>query len=419
MSSDSLASGARAPDDPLYAPGLKWRPRANGEKAAYWIPPASQIKAGWLLKSVALPKGLTQDEIAAKCRALWDDLAKWRSGQPAKTHYSIAWLVQRYQTDEYSPYHFLKERTRRGYDQSMVIIEDTVGSFLIDAYNDGGLMRPRILGRDLREWHRRWAEPDETGKPRPVRAWHAIAMLRILFAYALELGVPGADALVKLAGKIRIPTPQAREAAPERTMVLAHVNKAVENGLLSMAIATLAQFEFTERRTHIIGTWENGKDGRHWRPGWLWSGITPKWMIRYHQTKVGKVEREYDLTATPALLEMLQRIPQEKRIGPVIVCERTGKPWKERHFMRVWRAIAREIGMPDGVWSMDMRAGAATETGQLPGITTKEMQDSGGWRTADMVSRYDRGARARAQRVVSLRQAAAARAKDKNGGERN
>lgn len=349
---------------------------------------------------------MTEEEIAAKCQELWAEMKSFRAGQTAKTKHTISWLIARYQTDQHSPYHAVRDKTRRGYDQSMKIIDADVGSFLIDAYLEGGMMRPRLFGSNIREWHRRWALPDEKDidkKPRPVRAWHAMTMLRILFSYAVELGVPGADNLRELVGIIRVPMAQAREAAPERAMVLAHVAKAAENGLLSMAITTLAQFEFTERRTHIIGTWE----GRQWRPGWLWTGISSSWQIAYHQTKIGKVERQFDLTTTPALLDLLQRIPEESRIGPVIVCERTGKPWKERHYMQVFRKIAGEIGMPDDIWSMDMRAGGATEAGNIVGITPTDLQAAGGWKDPKMAARYTRDPKRRAARVINMRQAAA------------
>lgn len=404
--SDHKASGAHHPDHPLFAPGLKRRKRAGSADACYWIPPHRLVKAGWSVRSVKLEGG--EQEIAERCQQLWAELEAWRTGQPTKIKYTINWLIWRYQTDERSPYHSLKQRTRAGYDQSIKIIDDTVGSFPIDAQIEGGILRPALYGAQLREWHYRWSLPDAQGKPTaPVRAWHAFSMLRILFTYAIECGVPGAKDLRDMAGAIRISSPKAREAAPERDMVLAHVNECVKAGLLSMAITTLAQFEFTERRTHIIGEWERpAGHGWQWRPGWLWTGVSRDWVIQYHQTKVGRVERQFDLHDTPALLELIQRIPEEKRVGPMIVCERTGKPWKERHYAQMFRAIARKVGMPDGIWSMDMRAGAATEIDGLQGVTMKDLQAAGGWSTEAMARRYSRGGVRAAQNVVKLRQQA-------------
>lgn len=349
-------------------------------------------------------EGVSEEDIAARCRELWGELTEWRAGMPQQTKFSIAWLIRRYTGDEYSPYGQIRDKTRRGYDQSMRIIETDVGTYLIDAKVEGGMLRPRLFGSNFREWHRRWGLPDQGGRATtPVRAWHCMSMLRILFSYAVELGVPGADYLRDLAGTIRVPMAQARDAAPQRALVLAHVAKAVEKGLLSMAITTLAQFEFTERRTHIIGTWE----GRQWRPGWLWTQVTKDWQITYHQTKVGRVERQFDLKGTPALLELLQRIPEERRAGAIIICERTGKQWRERHYIQVFREIAREIGMPDSIWSMDMRAGGATEAGNLQGVTSMDIQAAGGWKDPKMAARYTRDGNARSARVINLRQAAA------------
>lgn len=398
------ASGSLPDDHLLYAPGLKWRERA-GRKAAYWIPPARHIKAGWHIKAVALSG--SQEEIAAQCRKLWADLDAWRNGLPkGPATFTIAWLIGRYQKDQHSPYHLVLEKTRHRYDQCCKIIEGTVGERRIDARMEAGMLTMRIDGADIRRWHHEWGLPDDAGKvTTPSRARHNIAMLRVLFSYAIEINVPGAKDLREgLLKTMRFPVTHPRESAPTRPQVLALVKTALAKGLRSAAITTLAQFELTERRTHIIGTWESGQ----WRPGWVWQNISADWIITYHQNKVGRVERTFDLRETPALLELLQAVPEEKRVGPIIICEATGRPWKERHYISAFRAIARAAGIPDSIWSMDMRAGGATEAGNIQGITSLDIQAAGGWADVKMASRYTRDRSTRAAKVIQLRQKAAA-----------
>lgn len=405
------ASGSLPEAHILYAPGLKWRPRA-GSEVPYWVPPAKDIKAGWPIKSLAL-KG-SQEEIAAKCREIWKELIDWRAGRdtgPAK--FTISWLIRRYQNDPLSPYQNVREKTRRRYDQCCKIIDETVGKRRIDAIVVGGVPTSRVTGEDVRRWHYQWGQPNADGKvTTPARARHNIAMLRVLVSYAVEIGIVGSrDLREGLLKTMRFPVITPRDAAPTRVQVLAIVSKALEMGHRSIAITTLSQFELTERRTHIIGTWEAGQ----WRPGWVWQNISPEWSITYHQTKVGRIERSFDLKETPALLELLQAIPEEQRVGPVIICEATGRPWKERHYITVFRDIARAAGIPDTIWSMDMRAGGATEAGSIQGITSLDIQAAGGWADVAMASRYTRDRVSRAQKVVHLRQKTAAGTR----GERN
>jgi site-specific recombinase XerD len=54
------------------------------------------------------------------------------------------------------------------------------------------------------------------------------------------------------------------------------------------------------------------------------------------------------------------RIPHTERSGAVVKGE-NALPIRERSYRKWFREIARAAGIPDEVWSMDSRAGAATE----------------------------------------------------------
>jgi hypothetical protein len=384
-------------DEKLRAPGLCRRKRADGE-ALYWVPRPADVKRGYPIKSLAIPSKLGEAEIVALCVKYQTELEAWRNGAEAgPARYSFAWLIRCYMTDESSTFHKLGHNSKRNYIQDCKIIENTIGQVRFDL--DG---EDRIVGDDLWRWHKNWGVPGPDGKPtKPSRARHTITMLRILIKHAEVKGCPGAKELAGIATAMRFPTTCAREIVPELKDVLAIVNTALEQNYRSIAIATLAQFELTERRISIIGSWESGQ----WRPGWLWSGISKDWKISYTQNKRGVNKREYDLKTTPLLLSLIQRTQEDKRVGPVIVCESTGLPWKEKHYTDTFREIARAADVPDDLCSMDMRAGGATEADAI-GVTDRELQDAGGWGDPKMKDRYRRDKQRNAQNVVILRQKA-------------
>lgn len=382
----------------LRAPGLIRRKRSQGE-ARYWVPHKTDVKRGYPIKSLALPAKLTEEEAAALCRKYQSELEAWREGvEPGPAKHTFAWLIHHYMHDESSRFHKLRHNSQKNYAQDCIIIENDIGRVRFDL--DG---QEALDGDDFFRWHKNWGVPGPDGEPtKPSRARHLITMLRILVKHAVTKRFPGAKALNEILTEMQFPTTAARDVAPDLEQVMAIVNTALAQGLRSVAIATLAQYELTERRISIIGSWDKNKQ---WRPGWVWTGVSKDWIINYIQHKKKVVKRVYDLKTTPVLLELLQRTPSEKRIGPIIICESTGLPWKEKNYTDTWREVARAAGVPDTVWSMDMRAGGATEADDL-GVSDRELQDALGHSDPKMKDRYRRTREKNAQNVVNIRQKA-------------
>lgn len=394
------ASGALPKDHVLYAPGLKWRTRISGD-IPMWIPPGSAVKAGYLPKSLMLDRYASQYEIAEECRKQWKDLEDWRSGKTKPVRLTISWLIDRYLTDSTSPFHKVKPDTQQSYLWESKRIRETVGEMRLDPKLEGGILVPRRTGEDFYRWFHNWGHPD--GKPpTPSRATHCIAMLRTLIGYYVTIGGQGAAQLRDILSEMRFEKPSARTQTITREQVNAIVNKAEELGFRSIAIATLAQYELIERRAHIIGHWY----GDTWGDGWQWEGISSDWIISYYQTKKGRVLREFDLKPVQRLLGLLQWTPKGARQGPVIICETTDEPWIKRRYQEVFRRVARAAGVPDEIYSMDMRSGGATEADGVDGISDRALQDAGGWQDPKMPSRYRRNKQRNARSVVEQRQAA-------------
>ena len=397
------ASGAWPEGHPLYAPGLKRRPRKAGE-ALYWLPPQADLKAGYPIKGLTVQG--TETEAAALCRKHQEQLLLWRKGLDGlPTPGTWRWAVGRYRTDAESRYHTVGDQTRRQYDYFCNVIEQTVGERLIGT----------TTGADLVRWYNEFkTPPNGADKPLLVKARGVMGQIRRVAKFGLFVGHKQAIDVVNLFEKdvITFQAGSARESAPTFEQVIAIVNMALAKGFLSIAITTLAQFEFTERRVSIIGKWEGEGEKKAWKAGWVWDsvidgtrqGITPDWQIVYFQNKTSKKRRAFDLTVTPLLLDLLQRTPEAERVGPVIVSEVTGLPWVARNYASMFRKIARAAGVPDDVWSMDMRAGGATEADAITGLTMKDLKAAGGWSTEQSASRYSRRSEESAQNVVRLRQ---------------
>ena len=112
---------------------------------------------------------------------------------------------------------------------------------------------------------------------------------------------------------------------------------------------------------------------------------------------------EFELTLYPAVLEELDRVPRERRIGPLIISEKTGEPYKHRTFTQTWRKVADKAGVPKAVWNMDARAGAISEAYDAGAVETDVMKHAG-HRNRQTSARYNRGSIDQTSRVARLRQ---------------
>jgi hypothetical protein len=95
-------------------------------------------------------------------------------------------------------------------------------------------------------------------------------------------------------------------------------------------------------------------------------------------------------------------IPATSRIGPVILDERSGKPYRQREFARRFRSLAQAAGVPDSIYNMDARAGAVTDAYNKGGSATDVMDLATHTQLATS-RRYSRDRQAATDRVAVLR----------------
>jgi integrase len=146
--------------------------------------------------------------------------------------------------------------------------------------------------------------------------------------------------------------------------------------------------------------WDVHRDTR-WTHGLQWSDIDSTLILRKTHTKTGAYV-EFDLKLYPAALEEIDRVPRQKRIGPMIISEQTGEPYKHRTFTQTWRKVADKAGVPKAVWNMDARAGAISEAYDAGAGETDVMKHAG-HKNRQTSARYNRGTLEQTSRVARLR----------------
>ncbi len=246
-------------------------------------------------------------------------------------------------------------------------------------------------------------------------------MVREVLRYgvAAELSQGECQRLLLILGATEFKQPARRRSKLEVGQVLAFVRTALEAGRPSLAIGTLIQFETGMRQRDVIGEWvpiagdeersgivirgRRGQEWRRWCNGLTWSDISRDFIISKATTKTGAIV-SHDLKLFPLILELLDAIPAERRIGPLIVDEVANRPYAEFGYAREWRAIARRAGIPDEVWNMDARAGAITEA-EDAGADLDAIRSTVGHTQQSTTEGYLRGALGKSRAVANLRQA--------------
>jgi hypothetical protein len=226
-----------------------------------------------------------------------------------------------------------------------------------------------LKGEDFRRWYREWGKGGLTR-----RAHGAICKLRSVLSYGVEQKLRGCSQAPEIISLIRFATPDARTVRMEYAHAKAICEKAIELGRPSIALTQAIQWDTALRRIHIIGEWlpvEHGDTGGIVRGKTKWRGLTAadvsaEKVLTVPVTSKNKKATRHDLTACPLVLEVLRQAPLPS-VGPLIVSETTGLPYRENYYAQDWREIAKAAGVPDGVWSMDARAGAISEAEEATG----------------------------------------------------
>ena len=358
MSKDSEGSD-------VPAPGLKVRPNRDGSLRAYWYASPKAAEAGYTPRIVPI---LDRDPagVAARCQILQAQMLAWlaeRTGAKKPIDPTLAHLFRQYRTRPESPFHAVKWNTRRIYAQVLGALEEAVGDVKLREIDMAA----------FRCWYdkARWPDGKGKGKPELTRKAHGfISLLRRTISFGVAAEVPGCARLNAILAEMRFEQPRQRKVAMEIEHVLAFLPTSLQAGRLSLALGTALQFECAFRQKDVIGEWApvpvEGPESayvlnnRQWQNGLTWADVSDDLILIKRTTKTGAIV-SWDLKACPMTLDLISKIPADKRFGPLIVDERAGRPYAENVYAREWRAVATAAGVPIGIRNMDARAGAATE----------------------------------------------------------
>lgn len=343
-------------------PGYKYRKRSDGSIVHYWDPSRASKNAPKGLPVRPIDAELNDQEIAAKCREWTDELLADLDVMRRGPRYdgTIGSLITLYMTDADSPYQALKHPTKiRDYQPTLRLIKTTVGKRLI----------ANLKGEDFRRWYREWGKGEKTR-----RAHGAIRKLRSVLSYGTQERLPGCSQAREILSLIRFRTPANRTKKLEYAHAIAICEKAIELGRPSIALTQAIQWDTALRRIHIIGEWlpvEDGDEGGIVRGRTKWRGLTAAdltsdMVLTVPYTSRNKAATRHDLSSCPLVAKVLKQISLPK-MGPLIISETTGLPYRENYFATDWRAIAKAAGVPDDIWSMDTRAGAISEAEEATG----------------------------------------------------
>lgn len=392
----------------LNAPGLKIRLNKDGTKRLYWCARTDLVTNGYEPETVRLSFDLLDPSsrplIEEACQRLQAEMLEWSSGNERdvlRFDGTLRGLVRRYQLDSASPYQTVKWNTRRTYDEILVKIDRALGERAVHA----------IRLEDFHRWYAEAKKPKTEGQPeRITKAHNLIRMLRRLFSYGIMAELQGCKRVHEILEQAQF------KAAPRRRTVLnfGHVQTfiagAIKSNRRSLALGTALQFETGMRQKDVIGEWEPIAESeasgiilndRRWVNGLTWSDLGADFVISKVTTKTGAMV-SHDVKLCPLTLSLLQQVPVDQRVGPVIIDENSGLPYAAHGYAREWRAVARKAGIPDSVWNMDARAGAITEA-EDAGVDLDIIRGAVGHTQASTTARYSRGAIGKSRTVATQR----------------
>lgn len=398
---------------PVKAAGLSFRLNADGTRRYYWTAPRGALALGYLPKGARVAgddrEQAGRDAVALEAERLTADALRWLDERTLGSRFdgTLGALVRRYQLDTESPYAELKWNTRRAYDHTLGLIAAAFGAKKL----------ANLRLKDFREWYAEAKQPrrDDAGHAigpeRVDRAHRITVMLRRLFSYGAASEIAECGRLAAILGHTRFKT-----AKPHRDrLTLEHVKAftaaAIERGRLSLALGTAIQFETTFRQRDVIGEWEPiapGQaetgivlNGRRWVHGLRWGDFGVDRPLVKETTKTGAIVA-HDFALYPLVMELLALVPPEKRVGPLIVDERSGRPYAEGVYAREWRTVADKAGIPRSVWNMHARAGGISEADEA-GASLEEIGHQTGQSQPATTARYVRGTIEKTRKVARLR----------------
>jgi hypothetical protein len=368
-------------------PGYQYRAKKDGTRVHYWNPKRAVKAAPDVLSVIRLDDDLTDDQIAAECRRMTEQLKDelLTLGAPPQYDGTIGALIAAYRFDKTSSLHTVKHSTRvRDYEPSLRVLVENIGTRRIDL----------LRASDFKKWYSEWRKSGHHRK-----AAGAIKLLRVVLSYGAGERLWGCAEARQIMSDMLFEQPAARTVAMTYEQCLAIVKKSAELKCPSIGFVEALKFESALRRIDVIGEWAPPPEGGEFRWRGLTAGDISKEMILTLKTSKTGAPVARDLKSYPLVLEALEayKLPE---IGPVVIDEDYGKPYWENRYAAKFRTVRDAAGVPATVWSMDTRAGAVSETVEATG-SIEMASDLATHTTTKMTKKYSRGDGLKASRKIA------------------
>lgn len=374
-----------ADEDRPSGHGIKWRARRRGDPVPYWFASRKAIEKGYPVKAVNL-SGSTN--VVDRAKRLQAEMLSWLDGPQKLVSFDGTFrsLLDLYERDPESSFHQVEETTRDSYSVYLRKLYSHIGALRIDACD----------GRDVRRWFAAWR--NDNGRDRLPRARMALAVLKAAVSFGVVCRRPGCRDFQDVLSELEFQTPDSRTHAPTAEQMGAARRAARENGAPLRALVYAIEFETTLRQWDIIGKWVRLSDprpsaitykSRKWI-GPMVASIDSRMILKVTPSKTRKttgVTLTFDLAACPMVQEEIAIL--EGRSGPLIVNERTGRPYSPVEFNDGWRADYALAGLPGDLWNRDTRAGGVTE-GTRSGASKDDRRMLAGHAREETTDIYDR-----------------------------
>lgn len=373
--------------------GLKQRKNQDGSARWYWTCSERALKLGFRPTSVPV-HDIEGASLARFCENLDSQMAIWIAQQEegdktAELRNDFKSLFRQYRTREASPFNRVKWNTRRSYSKVLDKLEEVIGDVELSTVTIDSVWQ---LFNSTRH-------PEGKRGPDKIRTAHGyVSMLRKAIAFGVRAEIEQCARIHAILETERFPMSKPRKKSLSRAHVLAIIEGAQRSGRMSIALGTAIQFECGFRQRDVVGEWDEYDEDRHatytlrgrqWVNGLLWTDISREGVLTKATTKTGAVV-VHDLSLLPLTSALIASIPADKRLfGPVILDELSNRPYAEYAYAREWRKIARLVGVPDDVWNMDARSGAATEADEA-GASPEDIQRVLGHSDVKTTMRYIR-----------------------------
>lgn len=252
-------------------------------------------------------------------------------------------LMDVYRAHEKSPFHQIKYSVRLNYERSFKRLEREIGGDRIDDWS----------ADTINKQHEVWKAGGKL-----AMAHDLITKLRLLTSFgSTVLNDDDCIRLNLILSNMRFPISKGsvlQRLTREQARAI-RITAREHFGWDSIALATALQFELPKLRLmDIIGEWvplldtaEPGivKGSEKWIRGLMWSDLNDSFILRRPPSRSGKPV-EYSLRRSQMSMEEINRVPVERRKGPMIICEFSGIPWSPNEYRRKLRIVADKAGVP-------------------------------------------------------------------------